>query len=109
MANSKDTGAKHLAADPGRVPGDASLEFKRQVAELWPFLQADPNRFASSIGARLELTEISVIPKREDPQVMETRVVAEIDVGPGAFSFERCVLRRQMKFTRTTVRDAQPL
>lgn len=106
MVNPKDTEVEHLVADPEKVPGDASLEFKRQVVKLWPFHRADPNHFASSIGARLELAEISIVPKREDPQVMEARIAAEIDVGPGAFSFERCVLRRCTELTRTIVRDA---
>jgi len=109
MSNPKDTGVEHLVVDPEKVPGDASLEFKRQVVELWPFHRADPNNFASSIGARLELAEISIVPKREDPQVMEARIAAEIDVRPGAFSFERCVSRQYTTFTRTTVRDAQRL
>lgn len=82
MSNPKDTGVEHLVVDPEKVPGDASLEFKRQVVELWPFHRADPDNFASSIGARLELTEISIVPKREDPQVMEARIAAEIDVRP---------------------------
>jgi len=53
------------------------------VMELLPFIHPNPERFASSVGARLEFTEVSVAPKREDDQVMEARVVAEIDVVPG--------------------------
>jgi len=71
--------------DPEKVSGDASLEIKREVVGLWPFSQVNPDHFASSIGARLELVEISVVPKREDAQVMEARIVAEIDVLPGTF------------------------
>jgi hypothetical protein len=70
--------------DPEKVAGDASLELKREVIRLCkPFTSANPDHFASSIGARLELVEISVVPKREDAQVMEARIVAEIDVVPG--------------------------
>lgn len=72
-----------LVADPGQIPGDAPPELKRQLVKLWPFSKVDPDHFASSIGGRLEFVEISVVPKREDPQVMEARVVAEIDVVPG--------------------------
>ena len=67
------------------VPGDASLELKREVMRLWPFSHANPDHFASSIGARVEFVEISVVPKREDAQAMEARTVAEIDVVPGVF------------------------
>jgi len=66
-----------------KITGDASPELKREVARSWPFSQLDPDHFASSIGARLELVEVSVVPKREDAQVMEARIVAEIDVLPG--------------------------
>lgn len=73
--------------DPEKVAGDASLELKREVIRLCqPLSYANPDHFASSIGARLELVEISVVPKREDAQVMEARIVTEIDVVPGALS-----------------------
>lgn len=77
--------AAHLIIDPEKVPGNASLELKRELVRYWPFSHVNPDHFASSIGARLELVEISVVPKREDVQVMEARIVAEIDVVPGAF------------------------
>jgi len=83
MTTSKDTVVEHPFVDPEKVPGDASLELKREVVRLWPFDQVNPDHFASSIGARLELVEISVVPKREDAQAMEARIVAEIDVLPG--------------------------
>ena len=83
MAPPKDTVIKYSTVDPEKVPGDASLELKREVVKLWPLGKVNPDHFASSIAARLELIEISVVPKREDVQVMEARVVAEIDVLPG--------------------------
>lgn len=88
MFNGKDV--EYSVADPEEIPGDASPDLKRQVVEIWPFREFDPDHFASSIGARLELVEISVVPKREDPQVMEARVVAEIDVVSGVFSLSQC-------------------
>jgi len=84
MTVSKGTVIERPIVDPEKVLGDASLELKREVVRLWPSNQVDPDHFASSIGARLELVEISVVPKREDAQVMEARIVAEIDVLPGA-------------------------
>ena len=81
----KHNDVKYPIADPEKIPGDAPLEVKRQVVDIWPFHEADPDHFASSIGARLELVEVSVVPKRENSQVMEARVVAEIDVVPGDY------------------------
>lgn len=77
-----------VVADPETIPGNAPLELKRQVVKLWPFRELDPDHFASSIGARLELVEISVVPKHEDSQATEARVVTEIDVVPGAVLIE---------------------
>lgn len=85
MANPKDTIVEHPTIDPEKVSGNASLELKREVVRI--FSHVNPDHFASSIGARLEPVEISVVPKREDAQVMEARVVTEIDVLPGAFIF----------------------
>jgi hypothetical protein len=83
MAAPKDTDIEHSIVDPEKVPGNASPELKREVVRLWPFGQVNSDHFASSIGARLELVEVSVVPKREDAQVMEARIVAEVDVVPG--------------------------
>lgn len=80
----KQNDLEYPFVDPGKIPGDAPPELKRQMVELWPFREVDPDNFASSIGAKLEVVEISVVPKREDPQVMEARIVAEIDVVAGA-------------------------
>ncbi|KAF9645456.1 hypothetical protein BDM02DRAFT_3101293 [Thelephora ganbajun] len=83
MAAPEDTTTDYPVIDPEKVPGEASLELKREVLRLWLLIQTNPDHFASSIGARLEPVEISVVPKREDAQVMEARIVAEIDVLPG--------------------------
>ena len=83
MVAPKDTIIEYSIVDPEKLPGDASLELKREVVRLWPLGQVNSDHFASSIGARLELVEISVVPKRDDAQVMEARTVAEIDVLPG--------------------------
>lgn len=82
MAAPDDTGSEYLTVDPGKVPGDASLELKRGVLRVWSSNQAKPDNFAASVGAGLEFVEISVVPKREDAQVMEARIVMEIDVLP---------------------------
>jgi len=100
------TAPEVIIVDPEKVPGDASLELKRKVVELWPFSQVNPDHFASSIGARLELVEISVVPKREDAQVIEARIVAEIDVLPGAFWF--LSLQGDARLTMLHTRDAKP-
>ena len=84
MTAPEDTGIACPVVDPGKLPGNASLELKHELAKLWPLCQLSPDQFASSIGARLELVEVSVVPKREDEQVMEARIVGEIDVVPGA-------------------------
>ena len=83
MAAPRHTTVEYPIVDPEKVLGDAPLELKREVVRLWASSQVNPDHFASSIGARLELVEISVVPKREDVQVIEARVVAEIDVLPG--------------------------
>jgi len=85
MAAPGDTVVECPINDPEKIAGDASLELKREVVRLWPFSHVNPDHFASSIGARLEIVEISVVPKREDSQVMEAKIVVEIDVVPGAF------------------------
>lgn len=84
MTVPEDTGIACPVVDPEKLAGDASLELKRALAKVWPLCQLSPDQFASSIGARLELVEVSVVPKGEDAQVMEARIVAEIDVVPGA-------------------------
>ena len=85
MAVPKDIIAKYPSVDPERVSGNVPLELKREMVRQWPFSHANPDHFASSVGARLELVEVSVVPKREDAQVMEGRIVAEIDVVSGVF------------------------
>ena len=85
MTNSQDTTVESPLADPiSNFSGDAAAqEFKRRLMKIWHY-QAGPGLFASSIGAKMELIEMSVVPKREDSQVMEGRIVAEIDVMQGA-------------------------
>ena len=79
MAAPEDTIAEPVV-DSEKTPGDASL--KRKVMS---FIHANPEGFSPSIGARLEVIEVSVVPKREDAQVMEARAVTEVDVVPGVF------------------------
>ena len=85
MTNSRDTTVESPLTNPiSNFPGDAAAqEFKRRLMKIWHY-QAGPGLFASSIGAKMELIEMSVVPKREDSQVMEGRIVAEIDVMQGA-------------------------
>jgi len=108
MAAPEDTVVERQVIDPEKVAGDASLELKREVVRLWPFSYAHPDHFASSIGVRLELVEISVVPKREDAQAMEARMVAEIDVVPGVFSGYQ-MSYRAARLTNVYTRNAQPV
>ena len=108
MAAPEDTIVEHQIIDPEKVAGDASLELKREVVRLWPFSYADPDHFASSVGVKLELVEISVVPKREDDQVMEAKMVAEIDVVPGVF-FGNPTPLGVTRLTRVYTRNAQPV
>lgn len=85
MTVHEDTTVEYPVVDPEKVSGNATLELKRELVRLWSFSHVNPDHFASSIGARLELVEVSVVPKKEDAQVMEARIVAEIDVVPGVF------------------------
>ena len=84
MANSENT---NLVTGSEKLLGNASPELKRQLLELWSLHWTNLDHFASSVGARLELVEVSVVPKRDDSLVMEAKVVAEIDVFPGAFAY----------------------
>ena len=107
MAASEDTIVEDPIIDPEKVGGDASLELKREVVRLWPFSKASSDHFAASVGVRLELVEISVVPKREDDQVMEARMVAEIDVVPGVFFVFPVSLPGVPRFTKVYTRNAQ--
>ena len=95
----KHSATEYPITDPEKIPGDAPPKLKRELVKLWPFYEVDPDHFASSVGAKLEFVEISVVPKREDPQAMEARVVAEIDVVPGAFLPFECKTVHRLELT----------
>ncbi|KZT29496.1 hypothetical protein NEOLEDRAFT_1056669 [Neolentinus lepideus HHB14362 ss-1] len=69
---------------PSHIPGTASNEIKSAVARLLDFIttSASPEPgFAHSVGTRLRLAEVSVLPRRDDDGKTECRVVCEVTVG----------------------------
>ena len=84
--------SKLTEADPSAIAGNAPDRVKRLIANPAALLAHD-RTFAQHIFARLTLTEASILPKAQEPEKLEARVVYEIDVGPGtqvAAFFSKC-------------------
>ena len=71
------------------IAGSAPFEVKKTVASLRRFHLSKGRRFGDSIGLRMELTELSVSNKAEEPEKMEGKAVFELVVEEGASTFAR--------------------
>lgn len=77
--------------DVSGILGNASLEIKRTLHGIDKFLkdrlqldaQTHKPLFGETIGDEIQLTEVSIVPKVEEPSKMEARVVMEIVVTQG--------------------------
>lgn len=72
--------------DPDRhlqVGGNASEDVKRHVVSVLSFFMHDGKGFADAIGGRLNVTEVSIQKKAEEPKRLEGKVVCEIVVEQG--------------------------
>ncbi|EGO02137.1 hypothetical protein SERLA73DRAFT_120777 [Serpula lacrymans var. lacrymans S7.3] len=73
----------HLTAfglDPREVPGNATPETKELVAKWLHVFAGQQCGFAHRVGKLLELTEVSIREKAEEPSRKEGRVVCEMTV-----------------------------
>ncbi|OAX43378.1 hypothetical protein K503DRAFT_708745 [Rhizopogon vinicolor AM-OR11-026] len=75
--------------DISQVGGNASPEFKRELQGWVQYLATRPvtqstgeqfGAFENKIASRLRLTEVSILPKAEEPEKLEGRVVFEVIV-----------------------------
>ncbi|KAJ3479574.1 hypothetical protein NLI96_g8962 [Meripilus lineatus] len=62
-----------------RSEGNASQEVKEKLATIWSQFVEGP-AFANTVARRVEVTEMSITPKAEEPKKVEARVVLELDV-----------------------------
>jgi hypothetical protein len=81
MSDSETPDAQHVSSE---VDGNASLEVKKIILDTATNM-LNGIGFASIVGRRLSVKEISYIPKAEEPRRMECRVTVEITVDNGKF------------------------
>jgi len=67
----------------GHVKGNLPPEVKRMLETVMHEIMARPNVFGASIGARVSITEASIVPKAEESSRSEARVVCEVTVTGG--------------------------
>jgi hypothetical protein len=90
MASSEKLPQEALAIDVSQIAGNAPKESKQLLAyHLAPDLRGFVDGFAQYIGTRIQLREVSIAKKEEEPQKVEGRVVCEIVVGPGEYQCYR--------------------
>jgi hypothetical protein len=65
-------------------PGNASHEAKQHVVGVLAFIAGDAQGFVIDVCRRIQVTEVSVVPKSEAPKREEVVVVCELDVEQGA-------------------------
>ncbi len=58
-------------------------EVKEHVDSILPFFVSGGTGFGDSIGQRIEITEISLVNKVDEPQKLEGVVVCEVTVEEG--------------------------
>lgn len=68
--------------DTSTIPGNASSEVKDVVSRVVESLR-DSAGFSNVIYGRLELEEISMVPKAEEPKRKDARVVCGLTVDSG--------------------------
>ena len=71
--------AGNVSDDLKKIVGDLGRVFYRRSLEN----DATGRAFGASIISRAKVTEISVLPKAEEPEKLEARVVCELDVEEG--------------------------
>ena len=81
-----------------RSEGNASQEVKEKLATIWSQFVEGP-AFANTVARRVEVTEMSITPKAEEPKKVEARVVLELDV-TGGESESQCRLTPVVFLTR---------
>ncbi|TDL13814.1 hypothetical protein BD410DRAFT_780579 [Rickenella mellea] len=67
---------ENVASIGGNVPDD----MKEHVASMFHIFMGRGAAFADSVGERVKITSIDIIPKVDEPEKLESRVVCEIDV-----------------------------
>ncbi|TFK46945.1 hypothetical protein OE88DRAFT_1666748 [Heliocybe sulcata] len=70
-------------SEASQIRGNVSPEVKQTVASLAPRFAVTPDGkpgFASSVGKRLKVTEVSLLPNKEERERRECRVVVELAV-----------------------------
>ena len=75
------------SVDISHVAGNAPEEVKRTlvaVNTLFKQIQTKGPIFGEEIQKRMVVTEISIVPKAEEPKKKEGKVVVEMDVAEGA-------------------------
>ena len=75
-----------LRDDPSRyqeIPGNASDEVKKTIAQIVQLIVGHGKVFAADIGFRVSLISMDIQQKAEEPAKREARVVTEIDVQEG--------------------------
>lgn len=83
-----------LWMDASTIPGNASQSLKQSLVDLIS-VEAKLNKargtrgFEPQIASRIEWTDISILPKPDEPLKLEGRVVGEITVQEGAPCFPR--------------------
>ncbi|KII94715.1 hypothetical protein PLICRDRAFT_33528 [Plicaturopsis crispa FD-325 SS-3] len=66
--------------DATKIPGNATLPVKEHIARTLDYARAGESGFALSILKRLEVIDISIVPKAGEPSMRESRVIFELDV-----------------------------
>jgi acyl-coenzyme A thioesterase 13 len=66
------------------VKGNLPPKVKRMLESVMHEVMARPNVFGASIGARISITEASIVPKTEESSRSEARVVCEVTVAEGS-------------------------
>jgi len=64
------------------ITGNVPLHVK-ELPLKWLALRNPGKRFAENVALELKVTDVSVVPNRDDPSQMEARLRMEIEVTPG--------------------------
>jgi acyl-coenzyme A thioesterase 13 len=66
-----------------RVQGNASVEVKQHVLAMLNIFMSKGKGFADSVGSRIQVAEVDIRPKDDEPKKLEGRVVCEVVVEEG--------------------------
>lgn len=78
--------------DVSRIKGNLPPKVKQMLDTVMHEIMARPNVFGASIGARVVITEASIVPKSEEASRTEARVVCEVTVTEGPSSVDDVLL-----------------